>query len=116
MDEANGDRGDEDKETSGSASPIVAMSNLLLLPGENVSHLGKTRDSNDIVLSNYRLHVSLHEDSVDNNFVNVPLSCIESVEAKDLFFVHVNCKDARYYRISFGLNLVSPPIRDRLHT
>ena len=104
MDEANGDRGDEDKETSGSASPIVAMSNLLLLPGENVSHLGKTRDSNDIVLSNYRLHVSLHEDSVDNNFVNVPLSCIESVEAKDLFFVHVNCKDARYYRISFGDN------------
>ena len=104
MDEANGERSDEDKETSGSSSPVVTMSHLVLLPGESISHLGKTRDSNDIVLTNYRLHVGFNEDSIDTCFVNVPLSCIESVEAKDLFFIHINCKDARYYRISFGDN------------
>ena len=114
MEETNGDRSEEDKETSSelSASPHnLTMSNLVLLPGETVSHWGKTRDdANDIVLSNYRLHVSLSSTSQEvdsetgNLFVNVPLSCIESVEAKDLFFIHVNCKDARYYRISFGDN------------
>ena len=56
-----------------------------------------------ILLSNYRLHVGGAEEA-EAGLVNLALSCIESVEAKDLFYVHVHCKDARYYRISFGDN------------
>ena len=96
----------EDQETTVSSSPALTSIAVpcVLLPGENAIHLGKTRDQSCIVLTNYRLHVSASSDESDGTFINVPLSCIESCEAKDLFFVHINCKNARYYRISFGDN------------
>lgn len=112
MEGSKEDRGsaDEDKESSSSPTAMTSAEQVpcTLLPGETVSHLGKTRDKCSIVLTNYRLHVSCNLDelasSVDSVFINVPLSSIEFVEPKDLFFVHVNCKDAKYYRISFSDN------------
>ena len=107
-DRAGGDPEDKGENMLTSSSPLTStLVPCTLLPGESVKHLGKTRDYQSIVLTNYRLHVSAStptEFLSDGTFVNVPLSCIESVEAKELFFVHLNSKDAKYYRISFGDN------------
>ena len=54
------------------------------------------------------------ESENSGGFINVPLSCIESVEAKDLFFVHINCKDGKSYRISFGDNSTCEDWHQRL--
>ena len=88
----------EEENTASSSSPVAStIVPCTLLPGENVSHIGKTREKKGIVLTNYRLHVdeSASTESPSSGFINVPLSCIESVEAKDLFFVHINCKDGK---------------------
>ena len=85
------------------------------IPGEWTIRMAKTRDGK-VVLSNYRLHVSIvnqndmeEETAIPNivNFgigMNVPLGCIESVEQRDLFYLDVYCKDGRYYRIRFDDN------------
>ena len=84
------------------------------IPGEWTTRMAKTRDGR-VVLSNYRLHVSIdHQRKVEQdgpqssiNYgigMNVPLGCIESVEQRDLFFLEVNCKDGRYYRIRYDDN------------
>ena len=108
--------GEDDKDNAGGA---LATNNLssdpvsvpcVLVPGENVSHRGTTRDCQIIILTNYRVHVSgvgvggSQEVEDCGSFINVPLSCIELVEARDLFFIHILCKDARHYRVSFGDN------------
>jgi len=63
------------------------------LHGESVEHLGRTGSDGIIALSNYRLFV-LHKDS----FINIPVGIIESVEYRDIFYMHVFCKDARTLR------------------
>ena len=84
------------------------------IPGEWTTRMAKTRDGR-VVLSNYRLHVSidyqrkLEQEGPQNaiNYgigMNIPLGCIESVEQRDLFFLEVNCKDGRYYRIRYDDN------------
>lgn len=115
MDNPKEERGaEEEGENSTSYSPISSIVPCTLLPGESVSHVGKTRDKCCIVLTNYRLHVGPGDLEIDGTFINVPLSGVESVEAKDLFFVHVNCKDAKYYRISFGDNSTCEDWHQRL--
>ena len=86
------------------------------IPGEWTIRMAKTRDGR-VILSNYRLHVSIgHQNDLEqekqvgnslDNFgigMNVPLGCIESVEQRDLFYLDVYCKDGRYYRIRFDDN------------
>ena len=65
------------------------------LHGESVEHLGRTGSDGIIALSNYRLFV-LHKDS----FINIPVNIVESVEYRDIFYMHVFCKDARTLRYS----------------
>ena len=36
--------------------------------------------------------------------LNVPLSCIETCEQRDLFYLHISCKDARMYRLQLETN------------
>ena len=114
--------GEDDKDTG-----VLTTTNLssdpvsvpcVLVPGETVVKLGTTRDYQSIVLTNYRIHVSGVSKEVDDygSFINVPLSCIESVEARDLFFIHVLCKDARHYRVSFGDNATCEDWQRRLVT
>jgi len=38
--------------------------------------------------------------------VNIPLTCIDAAEVRDLFFVQILCKDGRFYLIQFGDSLV----------
>ena len=63
------------------------------LHGESIEHLGRTGTDGVIALSNYRLFV-LHKDS----FINIPVGIVESVEYRDIFHMHVFCKDARTLR------------------
>jgi len=75
------------------------------LHGESVEHLGRTGSDGIIALSNYRLFV-LHKDS----FINIPVGIVESVEYRDIFYMHVFCKDARtlrYFMASFLLHLIT---------
>jgi len=118
MEAANGTGNGEEENSASSSSPVIStVVPCTLLPGENVSQIGKTREKNSIVLTNYRLHVdqeSTNESGSRLGFINVPLSCIESVEAKDLFFVLINCKDGKSYRISFGDNSTCEDWHQRL--
>ena len=118
MEAVNGTGNGEEENSASSSSPVIStVVPCTLLPGENVSQIGKTREKNSIVLTNYRLHVdqeSTNESGSRLGFINVPLSCIESVEAKDLFFVHINCKDGKSYRISFGDNSTCEDWHQRL--
>ena len=63
-----------------------------LLSGECAEYLGRTVDG-VIVLSNYRLLIRCKE-----SFSNVPLGLIESVEMREIFYLHANCKDATVVR------------------
>jgi hypothetical protein len=38
--------------------------------------------------------------------INIPLTCIESVEVRDLFFLHLFCKDGRFYLVQFSDSFV----------
>lgn len=99
----------KDKEDMSPVHPVV--------PGECVLFLGETRNGT-ISLSNYRLYVT-----TSPGFINIPLGLIEQVEPRDLFNLHVYCKDGRYYRIQFSsasscenwtkkiLDEISPPVK-----
>ncbi|KAJ7308969.1 hypothetical protein JRQ81_008251 [Phrynocephalus forsythii] len=60
-----------------------------VLQGEGVEYLGHAADA-IIALSNYRLHIKF-KDSV----INVPLRMMESVESRDMFQLHIVCKDSK---------------------
>ncbi|XP_062341005.1 myotubularin-related protein 4 isoform X3 [Osmerus eperlanus] len=66
------------------------------LQGEGVEHLGRADDA-IIAISNYRLHIKF-KDSI----INVPLRLIESVESRDMFQLHIICKDSKVVRCHFG--------------
>ncbi|XP_054611081.1 myotubularin-related protein 4 isoform X2 [Dunckerocampus dactyliophorus] len=66
-----------------------------VLQGEGVEYLGHA-DEAIIAISNYRLHIKF-KDSV----INVPLRLIESVESRDMFQLHIICKDSKVVRCHF---------------
>ncbi|PSN38099.1 Myotubularin-related protein 3 [Blattella germanica] len=66
--------------------------------GEAVEFLGRTTDG-ILALSNYRLHLLLKD-----TYYSVPLGLIELIEVKDIFFLHIGCKDARSLRCTFATN------------
>ncbi|XP_066491703.1 myotubularin-related protein 4 [Tiliqua scincoides] len=67
-----------------------------VLQGEGVEYLGLASDA-IIAISNYRLHIKF-KDSV----INVPLRMMESVESRDMFQLHIVCKDSKVVRCHFS--------------
>lgn len=63
-----------------------------LLSGEYLVALGRTSDG-VLALSNYRLYLQLGQ-----GCYNVPLGLIEQLEVKEIFWLHIGCKDARSIR------------------
>ncbi|PNJ65821.1 MTMR4 isoform 7 [Pongo abelii] len=75
-----------------------------VLQGEGVEFLGRAADAL-IAISNYRLHIKF-KDSV----INVPLRMIDSVESRDMFQLHISCKDSKVVRLcpSYPQKLLVP--------
>uniref|UniRef100_A0A8C4GZ05 phosphatidylinositol-3,5-bisphosphate 3-phosphatase n=1 Tax=Dicentrarchus labrax TaxID=13489 RepID=A0A8C4GZ05_DICLA len=77
-----------------------------VLQGEGVEYLGHA-DEAIIAISNYRLHIKF-KDSVINTYpgvdneISVPLRLIESVECRDMFQLHIICKDSKVVRCHFA--------------
>ncbi|XP_015239161.1 PREDICTED: myotubularin-related protein 4 isoform X2 [Cyprinodon variegatus] len=67
-----------------------------VLQGEGVEYLGHA-DEAVIAISNYRLHIKF-KDSV----INVPLRLVENVESRDMFQLHIICKDSKVVRCHFA--------------
>lgn len=67
-----------------------------VLQGEGVEFLGCANEA-IIAMSNYRLHIKF-KDSV----INVPLRLIETVESRDMFQLHIICKDSKIVRCHFA--------------
>ncbi|XP_062261668.1 myotubularin-related protein 4 isoform X2 [Platichthys flesus] len=67
-----------------------------VLQGEGVEYLGRA-DEAIIAISNYRLHIKF-KDSV----INVPLKLIDGVESRDMFQLHIICKDSKVVRCHFA--------------
>ncbi|XP_072302735.1 phosphatidylinositol-3,5-bisphosphate 3-phosphatase MTMR4 isoform X2 [Eucyclogobius newberryi] len=67
-----------------------------VLQGEGVEFLGRANEA-IIAMSNYRLHIKF-KDSV----INVPLRLIEGVESRDMFQLHIICKDSKIVRCHFA--------------
>lgn len=75
---------------------------------------------NIIILNNIN-HKTLTINSP--GFINIPLGLVESAEQRDLFYLHIYCKDARSYRVQFAssgaaeewcrrlLDEISPPVK-----
>ncbi|XP_062814863.1 myotubularin-related protein 3-like [Anolis carolinensis] len=68
---------------------------FLELHGESTEFVGRAEEA-VIALSNYRLHIKFKE-----SLVNIPLQLIESVECRDLFQLHLVCKDCKIIRCLF---------------
>ncbi|XP_072104001.1 myotubularin-related protein 3 isoform X2 [Mobula birostris] len=66
------------------------------LHGESTEYIGRAEDA-VIALSNYRLHIKFKE-----SLVNVPLQLIESVECREMFQLHLTCKDCKVIRCQFS--------------
>ncbi|XP_028322100.1 myotubularin-related protein 4 isoform X3 [Gouania willdenowi] len=77
-----------------------------VLQGEGVEYLGHA-DEDIVAISNYRLHIKFKDSvintypSVDNE-ISVPLRLIESVESRDMFQLHIICKDSKIVRCHFA--------------
>ncbi|XP_044002775.1 myotubularin-related protein 3 isoform X3 [Aphidius gifuensis] len=68
------------------------------LSGEFVVALGRTSDG-ILALSNYRLYLQLSQACY-----NIPLGLIEQLEVKEIFYLHIGCKDARSVSCAFTTN------------
>uniref|UniRef100_A0A9J7ZMF6 phosphatidylinositol-3,5-bisphosphate 3-phosphatase n=1 Tax=Cyprinus carpio carpio TaxID=630221 RepID=A0A9J7ZMF6_CYPCA len=66
------------------------------LHGEFTTFVGRAEDA-IIAMSSYRLHIKFKE-----SVVNVPLQLIESVECRDMFQMHITCKDCKVIRCQFS--------------
>ncbi|KAK3565830.1 hypothetical protein QTP86_015812 [Hemibagrus guttatus] len=66
------------------------------LHGEFTKYVGRAEDA-IIAMSSYRLHVKFKE-----SIVNVPLRLLESVECRDMFQLHILCKDCKVIRCKFS--------------
>ncbi|XP_054851884.1 myotubularin-related protein 3 isoform X2 [Eublepharis macularius] len=69
---------------------------FLELHGESTEYVGRAEDA-IIALSNYRIHIKFKE-----SIVNVPLQLIENVECRDIFQLHLTCKDCKVIRCQFS--------------
>ncbi|XP_066545902.1 phosphatidylinositol-3,5-bisphosphate 3-phosphatase MTMR3 isoform X2 [Amia ocellicauda] len=80
--------------------PVLEEDNLQVpfpeLHGEFTEYVGRAEDA-IIAMSSYRLHIKFKE-----SLVNVPLQLIESVECRDMFQLHVTCKDCKVIRCQFS--------------
>lgn len=80
-------------------SPVLEEENMQVpfpeLHGEFTEYVGRAEDA-IIAMSNYRLHIKFKE-----SVVNVPLQLIECVECRDMFQLHVTCKDCKIIRCQF---------------
>ncbi|XP_029115317.1 phosphatidylinositol-3,5-bisphosphate 3-phosphatase MTMR3 isoform X2 [Scleropages formosus] len=80
--------------------PVLEEENLQVpfpeLHGEFTEYVGRAEDA-VIAISSYRLHIKFKE-----SIVNVPLQLIESVECRDIFQLHVTCKDCKVIRCQFS--------------
>ncbi|CAK6959572.1 myotubularin-related protein 3 [Scomber scombrus] len=81
-------------------SPVLEEENMQVpfpeLHGEFTEYVGRAEDA-IIAMSSYRLHIKFKE-----SIVNVPLQLIESVECRDMFQLHVTCKDCKVVRCQFS--------------
>ncbi|XP_062310958.1 myotubularin-related protein 3 isoform X3 [Osmerus eperlanus] len=81
-------------------SPVLEEEDLQVpyseLHGESTLYVGRAEDA-VISLSTYRLHIKFKE-----SVVNVPLQLIESAECRDMFQLHVTCKDCKVVRCQFS--------------
>lgn len=66
------------------------------LPGESAEFLGRSTQG-VVALSSYRFFLAGPEQQL-----NLPLGLLEAVECRDIFFLHLVCKDARSFRCSFA--------------
>uniref|UniRef100_A0A8C2KND3 Myotubularin related protein 3 n=1 Tax=Cyprinus carpio TaxID=7962 RepID=A0A8C2KND3_CYPCA len=77
------------------------------LHGEFTTFVGRAEDA-IIAMSSYRLHIKFKESvvnvSVSQSFLSetVPLQLIESVECRDMFQMHITCKDCKVIRCQFS--------------
>lgn len=65
-----------------------------LLHGEYVSRAGHVQEGR-LYLTNYRLYL---QTETAHRTLNVPTGLLETVESRDIFYLHVQCKDARSFR------------------
>ncbi|XP_067350189.1 myotubularin-related protein 4 isoform X1 [Channa argus] len=77
-----------------------------VLQGEGVEYLGRA-DEAIIAISNYRLHIKFKDSFINtypgvDNEIFVPLRLIESVESRDMFQLHIICKDSKVVRCHFA--------------
>ncbi|KAI4794596.1 hypothetical protein KUCAC02_031963 [Chaenocephalus aceratus] len=81
-------------------APVLEEENMQVpfpeLHGEFAEYVGRAEDA-IIAMSNYRLHIKFKE-----SVVNVPLQLIEHVECRDMFQLHVTCKDCKVVRCQFS--------------
>lgn len=68
------------------------------LPGEAVEFLGRSTQG-VVALSSYRFFLAGPDQQL-----NLPLGLLEAVECRDIFYLHLICKDARSFRCSFATN------------
>ncbi|KAL3199070.1 hypothetical protein MRX96_044039 [Rhipicephalus microplus] len=68
------------------------------LPGEAVEFLGRSTQG-VVALSSYRFFLAGPDQQL-----NLPLGLLETVECRDIFYLHLICKDARSFRCSFATN------------
>lgn len=73
------------------------------LHGEFTEYVGRAEDA-VIAMSSYRLHIKFKESVVNNCSceVSVPLQLIECVECRDMFQLHITCKDCKIIRCQFS--------------
>ncbi|KAK1892127.1 Myotubularin-related protein 3 [Dissostichus eleginoides] len=88
-------------------SPVLEEENMQVpfpeLHGEFAEYVGRAEDA-IIAMSNYRLHIKFKESVVNSCCceVSVPLQLIEHVECRDMFQLHVTCKDCKVVRCQFS--------------
>lgn len=66
------------------------------LPGEFLRYFGKVHKA-ELYVTTYRLFVSMDD---KRGFCNIPLTTIDTVEARDMFILQINCKDGRVFKVS----------------
>ncbi|XP_014827948.1 PREDICTED: myotubularin-related protein 3 isoform X1 [Poecilia mexicana] len=88
-------------------SPVLEEENMQVpfpeLHGEFTEYVGRAEDA-IIAMSNYRLHIKFKESVVNSCCceVSVPLQLVECVECRDMFQLHVTCKDCKVVRCQFS--------------
>ncbi|XP_068617012.1 myotubularin-related protein 3 [Brachionichthys hirsutus] len=88
-------------------SPVLEDENMQVpfpeLHGEFTEYVGRAEDG-IIATSNYRLHIKFKESVVNSCCceVSVPLQLIECAECRDMFQLHVTCKDCKVIRCQFS--------------